>query len=130
VFLFSIWAFYVPLFGTLINLGLLYWKRHSHPWNFVLLSTFTIMEAFTIGVVIAFYDNIIVLQALSVVIPLCDFAALTSFLRLITLGVFLGLTLFTFQSKVASLTHSARPSTHRSLSTTLRAWAHSYSVAL
>ncbi|KDQ55831.1 hypothetical protein JAAARDRAFT_37251 [Jaapia argillacea MUCL 33604] len=77
-----VWVFYVPLFGTLINLGLLYWKRHSHPINLVLLSTFTLMEAFTLGVVIAFYDNIIVLQAL-----------------LITLGVFLGLTMFTFQSK-------------------------------
>ncbi|TFK70571.1 hypothetical protein BDN72DRAFT_766309 [Pluteus cervinus] len=76
------WAFYVPLFGTLINLGLLYWKRHSHPLNFVLLSTFTLMEAFTLGVVVAFFDNVVVLQAL-----------------LITLGVFLGLTLFTFQSK-------------------------------
>jgi len=77
-----IWAFYVPLFGTLINLGFLYWKRHSHPTNYILLSTFTLMEAFTIGFGIAFVDNIIVLQAL-----------------LITLGVFLGLTLFTFQSK-------------------------------
>lgn len=77
-----IWAFYVPLFGTLINLGLLYWKRHSFPANMVLLSTFTLMEAFTLGVVMAFYDNIIILQAL-----------------LITLGVFIGLTLFTFQSK-------------------------------
>jgi len=76
------WAFYLPLFGTLINLGVLYWKRHSHPLNMVLLSTFTLMEAFTLGVVVAFYDNVIVLQAL-----------------FITLAVFLGLTLFTFQSK-------------------------------
>jgi len=76
------WSFYVPLFGTLLNLGLLYWKRHSHPWNYALLSTFTFMEAFTLGVVVAFYENRIVLQAL-----------------LITLGVFLGLTLFTFNSK-------------------------------
>ncbi|KAG9316838.1 UPF0005-domain-containing protein [Chiua virens] len=76
------WSIYLPLFGTLINLGLLYWKRHSHPLNFVLLATFTAMEAFTLGVLTAFFDNVIVLQAL-----------------LITLGVFLGLTLFTFQSK-------------------------------
>jgi FtsH-binding integral membrane protein len=76
------WAFYVPLFGTLINLGFLWWKRHSHPANLILLSTFTLMEAFTLGVTVAFFDNIVVLQAL-----------------LITLGVFLGLTLFTFQSK-------------------------------
>jgi len=77
-----VWAFYVPLFGTLINLGLLYWKRHSHPLNFVLLSTFTLLEAFTLGITVAFFDNVIVMQAL-----------------LITLGVFLGLTMFTFQSK-------------------------------
>ena len=76
------WAFYVPLFGTLVNLGLLYWKRHSHPFNLVLLSTFTLLEAFTLGIVTAFYNNIVVVQAL-----------------LITLGVFLGLTLFTLQSK-------------------------------
>jgi FtsH-binding integral membrane protein len=60
----SVWVFYVPLFGTLINLGVLYWKRHSHPLNFVLLSTFTLMEAFTLGVVVAFFDNLIVMQAL------------------------------------------------------------------
>ena len=40
------------------------------------------MEAFTLGVVVSFYNNVIVMQAL-----------------LITLGVFLGLTLFTLQSK-------------------------------
>ncbi|KAJ7680486.1 UPF0005-domain-containing protein [Mycena polygramma] len=76
------WAFYVPMIGTLVNLGFLYWKRHTHPWNFVLLSTFTLLEAYSVGVAIAFYDNVIVIQAL-----------------LITLGVFIGLTIFTFQSK-------------------------------
>ena len=65
----STWSFYVPLFGTLINLGVLYWKRHSHPLNFVLLSTFTLMEAFTLGVVVAFYDNVIVIQALWAQVP-------------------------------------------------------------
>jgi len=77
-----VWAFYVPLFGTLVVLGLLYWKRHSHPANLGFLALFTLMEAFTLGVVCAFYDTVIVLQAL-----------------LITTGVFLGLTLFTLQSK-------------------------------
>ncbi|CAL1706670.1 unnamed protein product [Somion occarium] len=77
-----LWSFYVPLFGTLINIFLLYWKRHSHPLNFILLGTFTLMEAFTLGVMTAFFNEVVVLQAL-----------------LITLGVFLGLTLFTFQSK-------------------------------
>ncbi|KAJ7175019.1 inhibitor of apoptosis-promoting Bax1-domain-containing protein [Mycena crocata] len=77
-----LWAFFVPLGGTIVNLGLLYWKRHTHPWNLILLSTFTIAEAFTLGIAVAFYDNMVVLQAL-----------------LITLAVFIGLTLFTLQSK-------------------------------
>ncbi|KAJ7136721.1 glutamate binding protein [Mycena epipterygia] len=77
-----LWAFYVPLAGTLVNLGVLYWKRHTHPWNLVLLSTFTLAEAFTLGIAVAFYDNMVVLQAL-----------------LITLAVFIGLTMFTLQSK-------------------------------
>ncbi len=47
------------------------------------------MEAFTLGVVTAFYDNVIVLQAL-----------------LITTGIFLGLTLFTLQSKVRYQSHA------------------------
>jgi len=78
----NVWTLFVSLFGTFIVLGLLYWKRHSHPLNFGLLGLFTLMEAFTLGVLTAFYDNVIVLQAL-----------------LITTGVFLGLTLFTLQSK-------------------------------
>jgi len=77
------WALIVGFIGTFVNLGLLYWKRHSHPLNFIFLSTFTVLEALTIGVVVAFYNTTVVLQAL-----------------LITLGIFLGLTLFTFQSKM------------------------------
>jgi FtsH-binding integral membrane protein len=82
----SVWALYGSLFGTLIVLGLLYWKRHSHPTNYGLLALFTLMEAFSLGVVTAFSDSVIVLQAL-----------------LITTGVFLGLTLFTLQSKASLL---------------------------
>ena len=62
----SSWSFYVPLFGTLINLGLLYWKRHDTPTNYILLSTFTLLEAFTLGITTAFFDSHIVLQALYV----------------------------------------------------------------
>jgi len=78
----NIWSLYLALFGTMVNLFVLYWKRHSHPANLIFLSTFTLLEAGTIGIVVAFYDTAIVLQAL-----------------LITLGVFFGLTLFTLQSK-------------------------------
>jgi FtsH-binding integral membrane protein len=103
-FSFSTWSFYVPLFGTLINLGLLYWKRHDHPLNFVLLSTFTLLEAFTLGVTVAFFDTQIVLQALYAFSNDIAHLILMSYNdhSLITLGVFLGLTLFTFQSKVCN----------------------------
>jgi len=77
-----VWAFYGAMIGSLVSLGFLWWKRHSHPLNMVLLSVFTLFEAFTLGIVVGFYDQVIVLQAI-----------------VITLGVFLGLTLFTFQTK-------------------------------
>ncbi|KAJ7785202.1 UPF0005-domain-containing protein [Mycena maculata] len=77
-----LWVFFVTIAGTFVNLGLLFWKRHTHPWNLLLMSTFTVAEALTLGLAVAFYENTVVLQAL-----------------LITLTVFVGLTLFTLQSK-------------------------------
>ena len=75
--MYSQWSLYVPLFGTLVNLFLLYWKRHSHPLNLVLLSTFTVMEAFTLGVLVAFVKTDVVLQALYVAsLFLCSSAAI------------------------------------------------------
>ena len=65
----SPWSFYLPMFGVFVNLGLLYWKRHQHPLNLVLLSTFTLLESFTLGVLCAYFDNTIVLQALYVRLP-------------------------------------------------------------
>ncbi|CAE6430869.1 unnamed protein product [Rhizoctonia solani] len=76
------WAVFVPLFGSLINLGLLWWKRLSYPANYILLASFTVLESLSLGLIVSFYESTIVLQAM-----------------LITLGVFLGLTLFTLQSK-------------------------------
>jgi len=76
------WSVYTAMIGSFVTLGLLWWKRHSHPLNLFLLGTFTFFEAFTVGLIVGFYDQTVVLQAL-----------------LITMGVFLGLTLFTFQSK-------------------------------
>jgi FtsH-binding integral membrane protein len=57
-----------------------FWKRHSHPLNLILLGTFTVFEAITIGSVVSYFNQVVVLQAL-----------------VITLFLFLGLTLFTFQ---------------------------------
>lgn len=63
-------------------MGLVYWKRHSHPLNLVFLFLFTLLEAITIGSVVTYYNQTVVLQAL-----------------VITTFVFGGLTLFTIQSK-------------------------------
>jgi FtsH-binding integral membrane protein len=61
---------------------LTYWKRKSYPTNLLFLTGFTALEAYTISVVVSFYDSAIVLQAL-----------------LITLGMFVALTLFACQTK-------------------------------
>lgn len=63
-------------------MGLLFWKRHSHPTNLLLLGLFTLLESFALGTVATYVDQVVVLQAL----------VLTTF-------IFLGLTIFTFQSK-------------------------------
>lgn len=62
-------------------MGFLFWKRHSHPLNLGLLSLFTLLEAFSLGAVVSYVNQTVVLQAL-----------------VITLFVFAGLTLFTFQT--------------------------------
>uniref|UniRef100_A0A023FGJ5 Putative golgi antiapoptotic protein n=1 Tax=Amblyomma cajennense TaxID=34607 RepID=A0A023FGJ5_AMBCJ len=57
-------------------------KRRETPTNYVLLTAFTFVQAFTVAVVVSFYDQMAVLQAF-----------------LLTMGVTGGLTLYTFQSK-------------------------------
>lgn len=76
------WMIYIPMVCSFITLLGVYWKRHQHPTNLIMLGLFTIFEAMLIGTVTSYFDSKIVLQALA-----------------ITVGVFLGLTLFTFQSK-------------------------------
>lgn len=72
----------IPMLGALVAMLLTFWKRRSHPINLVLLGTFTALEAITVGSLISYFDSKIVLQAF-----------------VITTFVFLGLTLFTFQTK-------------------------------
>jgi len=78
----NIVVMYVASFSTILILIGLIWKRRSYPTNFILLSTFTLAEAYTVGTFVTFYETELVLQAF-----------------LITSGLFLGLTLFTLQSK-------------------------------
>lgn len=76
------WAFIVPLIGSMVTMGFLYFKRHSHPTNMILLGLFTVLESLSLGTVITYVDQKIVLQAM-----------------VITAFTFFGLTLFTLQSK-------------------------------
>ncbi|ORY06187.1 UPF0005-domain-containing protein, partial [Basidiobolus meristosporus CBS 931.73] len=76
------WAMFVSLFGAIGVMLALFWKRHSSPLNLYLLGAFTLLEAYSVGTVITFYSSKVVLQAL-----------------IITFALFIGLTLFTMQSK-------------------------------
>ncbi|KAM4065559.1 inhibitor of apoptosis-promoting bax1 domain-containing protein [Hirsutella rhossiliensis] len=70
------------LFGSLIFLGLTYWKRKSYPTNLLFLSLFTVAEAYTISVIVSFYKTSIVLNAV-----------------ILTAGIFIFLTAFACQTK-------------------------------
>lgn len=70
------------LIGSVVFLFLTYWKRHSYPTNLLFLSAFTLLEAYTIGVVVSFYETAIVLNAV-----------------VLTGGLFLFLTAFACQTR-------------------------------
>ncbi|SCZ90317.1 BZ3500_MvSof-1268-A1-R1_Chr9g10789 [Microbotryum saponariae] len=72
----------IPILGSFAMMLGAFWKRHSHPLNLVFLGAFTLCEGVSVGAVVSFYDQRIVLLALG-----------------ITLGLFVGLTLFTLQSR-------------------------------
>ncbi|KAK0519855.1 hypothetical protein OC834_005626 [Tilletia horrida] len=76
------WAMITPLFGAMFAMFGLYLVRHKHPWNLVLLSVFTLLESISLGAVVSYVDQTVVLQAM-----------------IITVFMFAGLTLITFQSK-------------------------------
>ncbi|KAL2150128.1 hypothetical protein VTH82DRAFT_7804 [Thermothelomyces myriococcoides] len=70
------------LFGSIIFMFLTYWKRHSYPTNLLFLSAFTLLEAYTVSVVVSFYRASVVLNAV-----------------LLTAGIFVFLTAFACQTK-------------------------------
>jgi FtsH-binding integral membrane protein len=76
------WMMWISLFGAIGFMLLTYWKRKSYPTNLLFLSGFTALEAYSISVIVSFYDSSIVLEAL-----------------IITGGLFIGLTLFACQTK-------------------------------
>jgi len=73
---------WISLFGAMGFMLLTYWKRHSYPTNLLFLSAFTLTEAYTISVIVSFYQTNIVLNAV-----------------VLTAGIFVFLTLFACQTK-------------------------------
>jgi len=76
------WLMWISLFGAIGFMLLTFWKRKSYPTNLLFLGAFTALEAYSISVITSFYEARIVVEAL-----------------IITLGIFVGLTLFACQTK-------------------------------
>jgi FtsH-binding integral membrane protein len=76
------WMMWVSLVGAFVFLGLTFWKRKSYPTNLLFLSGFTLMEAYSISLIVSFTESKIVLEAV-----------------VFTLGIFIALSLFACQSK-------------------------------
>ncbi|WEW56002.1 hypothetical protein PRK78_001437 [Emydomyces testavorans] len=76
------WIMFASVIGALVFMLLTYWKRKSYPSNLLFLGIFTLLEGYAISVVTSFYDAGIVMEAL-----------------VITLGIFVALTLFACQTK-------------------------------
>jgi FtsH-binding integral membrane protein len=76
------WLMFVSVIGALVFMLLTFWKRKSYPSNLLFLAGFTLLEGYAISVVTSFYDARIVVEAL-----------------FITMGLFIGLTLFACQTK-------------------------------
>ena len=72
----------VAFIASFCLLFALFLKSREHPTNLILLAAFTVVEAYTIGVLVTFYDVAVVVQAF-----------------FLTAGVVAGLTAFTFQTK-------------------------------
>jgi hypothetical protein len=54
------WIIWIPMIGSFVSLGMVYWKRHHHPANLILLGLFTLFEATLIGTVTSYYESRIV----------------------------------------------------------------------
>jgi len=76
------WMLWTSLFGSLAMMLVTFWKRKSYPANLFFLGGFTALEAYTISVVVSQFDSGLVLRAV-----------------ILTLGIFIGLTLFACQTK-------------------------------
>ncbi|KAK6202946.1 inhibitor of apoptosis-promoting Bax1-domain-containing protein [Scheffersomyces amazonensis] len=78
----NLWVWYVSLFLSFGFLFGCYFKARSYPINLVLLGGFTFCEAYGIGLATSLIESDVVINAV-----------------LLTFIIFIGLTLFTFQTK-------------------------------
>lgn len=78
----NFWLMIISVFGALGFMLATYWKRKSYPTNLLFLSGFTLLEAYAVSVATSFYEVQVVVQAL-----------------VLTLGIFVALTLFACQTK-------------------------------
>ncbi|ODV96842.1 hypothetical protein PACTADRAFT_48650 [Pachysolen tannophilus NRRL Y-2460] len=76
------WLLVVSMIGSIVFMGLAYWKSRSYPYNLMLLAAFTVFESYGVGIVTSLYDTNIVLQAI-----------------LMTTILFIGLTAYSLQTK-------------------------------
>lgn len=76
------WLFFVSIVGAIGFMIATHFKAKSYPTNLILLSGFTLCEAYGVGLSCALVETEIVVQAL-----------------LLTFVVFMGLTIFAFQTK-------------------------------
>jgi len=76
------WMMPLSFILSMATLMALFVKRRDTPINFILLGIFTLIESYTISVIVSFYDQMAVLQAF-----------------LLTLAVTATLTAYTFQTK-------------------------------
>jgi FtsH-binding integral membrane protein len=58
------WIIWIPMIGSFVTMGGVYWKRHQHPANLILLGLFTIFEAMLVGTITSFYESKIVSMSL------------------------------------------------------------------
>jgi hypothetical protein len=54
------WIIWIPMLGSFASLFGVYWKRHQHPANLILLGLFTLFEAVLVGTVVSYYESRIV----------------------------------------------------------------------
>ena len=59
------WMIFLAFILSLVTLFALLVKRQDSPANLYLLAAFTAVQAYTIGVVVSYYDTAVVLQALA-----------------------------------------------------------------